>query len=952
MGENINESAPAAVEDEPLRTGTIAEELWAKLGDPGTAEIEIPAFRPAADESIAESGKAYLARVRDSLCAAHERWLPARPIEQAFARALDNVLDAIFEGALEEAAARRKTAPRIAMIATGGYGRGELAPFSDVDILFVHDSRSAGSTKKVAEQVLYVLWDLALDVGHAVRTIPECVKFAGEDDTIRTAMLDARLLRGDAKLWEEFTREVLEKAVLRDPDKYVEVKLGETRRRHEQYGSSVYRLEPNVKEGPGGLRDFQTVLWIGKIKFRVKDVRGLHQLGFLSRKELSEFHRYYDFLLRVRHELHFQANQKADRLSFDLQSKVPPGMGFPDSEPTSVAAERFMRRYYLVTRAGQGLTTIVLERMRQYGRTRPRLTRFFRRPRKVAEVYQLAGGELSPLVDDLFEREPWRMMEIFEKAQELDADLTSRTRELLYMNRYNAADAFLKDERAHESFRRIISRDRRIFRTLWEMHDLRLLTKYMPEFRTITCHVQHDAYHRYTTDIHTLFVVRECRRIMAGILSDELPLATELGKEVERKHVLYLSCMFHDIGKNMGGNHSDRGAIRAREICRRIGLFDEDVADVEWLVRDHLGLSQLALKRDLNDPRTISAFASRVRTVERLELLYLLTVSDMRATGPEVWTPWKGQLIDEAFRVTRYALEHGRIAPEDLEEMATQRGHEVVRLLSAEYPEELIREQLGLFPPRYFLVNSPGKIARHTRMILSHGIVGGDGEHLRKDFRAEPVWLEHETIPNTPYFEVTVYSLDQPRFFANVAGVFAGHGLSILSADITTLRDGSVVDVFHVSDPFERFTYEEDRWERVRKDLAEVLGGKRKAADLVAQTTMPVGLARFVARYPTGISFDNMSSRKYTIIDLTTGDRIGLLYTITNALSDLGLVIHLAKVSTKKERADDTFYVTDIFGQKIREDGKLRRIEEALRRALGVEQQVKLSEGERLLQSP
>lgn len=921
---------------EPPQTpiSVLVAELSQELGTPGEGEVRVPPFRPRKDMVPAEAGKAYLRRMRQHIRKQHDAGASSRAVERAFAKALDNVLKKYFALGLEKVSAKRKTHPQVALLAVGGYGRGELAPFSDVDVLFLFGGRSAGAAKKISETVLYGLWDLGLDVGYSVRTIGDCVKFAEEDVTVRTAMLDARLVSGDKQLWKQFREEVSEDALQKKPDKYLEERMRALEKRHEKYGGeTVYLLEPNVKEGLGGLRDFQTILWIAKVKFHVKEIGELHQLGFLNRSELEQFNRYFDFLLRVRHELHFQADRKTDRLAFDLQPKVAPAMGFSKGE-SARSAEWFMRRYYLVTRAGAQLTRMILDRMNEYGVSLPqRIVRAWRRPKDVGDGFQLLGGKLTVADPDLFEREPWKMMLIFERAQELDVDISNKAQEALYLHRQKASKVFLEDERVHASFRRIIQSRGRIFRTLWLMHELRLLTKYIPEYRTITCHVQHDAYHVHTTDIHTLFAIRELRAIMKGELEEELPLLTQLGKDIRRPHVLYLGLMFHDVGKNMGGNHSEKGAERAREICTRMGLDETDIEDVVWLVRDHLLLSHIALKRDLNDPVQISAFASEVRTLDRLEMLHLLTTADMRAVGPEVWTPWKGGLCDDAFRVTKYALEHGRINAQDLQKLANERTEAVIAELAGEYPEEVLREELMMFPSRYFLVHSARQIVRHLHMVLAHRAEYGKGG--TKSFSEVPVRIQHHHIGGTPYYEIVLYSLDVPRFFSMAAGAFAACGLSILSADITTLGDGTLLDVFHVADPFQRLADGEAGWERLETTLTKVLQGKKPVGKLVAQIREPVNLARFSKNYPTRISFDNDSSSQYTIVDVTTGDRMGLLYRVTGALAEAGVTISLAKVSTKKERADDTFYITDIFGQKIKDAEKLAKVEQLLREAIG-----------------
>lgn len=859
---------------------------------------------------------------------AHDEGASGRFVTRLHAETIDQLL-----GFLVTEARKTVTEPPLSwcLMAIGGYGRNERSPLSDIDIQFVGTDKDSGPLAKLVEKIVFWLWDLKFEVGYSVRRITECEEMVRSDETVRTALCASRFLEGDPNCYRQYESRILQKVLREAPDKFVERQIDLMRQRHEKFGDSVFLLEPNVKEGRGGLRDIQVLSWLSFVKFGTHTLKELAGRGFLNQTELVQLQRAYDFMLRTRNELHYLSGSgKSDRLGFELQEGVARYFGFSDKDGRR-GVERFMRRFYLMANTVNDVVSRTVERIAEYGRTptiRSRLKAKLSRPKDIADGIHLVNGELSFTSRDVLERRPEAMIEIFRHSQLLNKDVSRVAKEMIYLNSLTGGADLSMNQAAQYAFRDLFTGQTRLHGILKDMHMLRLLSRVLPEWRTIACHVQHDAYHVYTTDVHTLFCMKDLRHFTLGHYRQDYPELCELAQSCERPHVLSLGLFFHDIGKNMGGNHAVKGAAKARAACSRMGLPPQDVDDIEWLVLKHLDYPHVALKRDINDPHQISLFAAMCGRREMLDMLYVLTVCDIRGTGPDLWTEWKHQLTKRLHDITAVAIDKGRYDESDVQREIARTSSAVLNLLHEQFSGPEVETELGLFPTRYFFATGTEQIAEHVQFVLdakTKASARGD-ENPGAPFRERSFWLYRKEIAGTPYTEVAIFTLDAKGLFAKVTGVFSAAGLSILTANINTRRDGTVFDVFWVRDPYGKYAGDPKRWDRLETMLDEAITGRRRVASMLTQSQQGMRSSPIPFQIPVKIKIDNDSSREHTIIDITAGDRLGLLHAVAQAMTDLGLSIHLAKITTKKERVDDAFYVTDIFGHKIRDQKRITKI--------------------------
>ncbi len=843
--------------------------------------------------------KAYLKEGQAAIRARHRAGASGREVLGLHTALMDGLVTTLF--ALAEADFFRQhltVKERLAVVAVGGYGRGEMSPGSDVDIMFLYPWKASVYVQTVTERVLYALWDLGLQVGNAVRRIGDAVKLSQADLTVRTAFLDSRFLTGDRSLFDEYLRVIRKEVLYKDVAGFIDEKLRELRQRHEKFGGSVYILEPNVKEGQGGLRDVHTALWIAKAKFKIAELKELKFKGVMTEREYALVERAIDFLWQVRNELHYRSGRKNDRLTFEHQEAIADALGFRATR-RSLGVERFMRAYYLRALAITEFSERVIAHCRE-SRSRTRTLVGYLTQREVAPGFKLFNGELTVTRPGLFAERPAAMMEAFEHAARLGVPLSGYLEELIRQNLGRVDAAFRRDPEVNASFRRLLTLKRGVGSALRAMNRLHFLGLYVPEFGRLLCKMQHDVYHVYTVDEHLLKAVGQLRRLQKGEYTERFPQLSAIADEIERPDLLILGVFLHDIGKGHGHGHVPRGARIAVRVGTRMGYPPEDVEVLEFLALHHLTMSQLAQKRDLSDEKLVRGFARTVGTLERLKMLYLLTFADMRAVGPEVWTPWKGSLLQELYEKTAAVLRDGHLVPGRPEERAAY---------------------FRTLPPRYLLINSAEEIAAHARVAL------GQGD------RPLATSLTHR--PDRGYSELVVSTLDMPGLFAKIAGVLAGHAVNILSAQIHTRRDGYALDIFQLTSPVGDVLADPRRWERVLADLEAAITGRLRVADLVARHRRPTLLSgRPRPKVATSVEIDNEASDAYTVIDVYAQDRIGLLYSITSALASLGLTIAISKITTKGDKAEDVFYVSDIFGQKITSPQRLEDIRTALERAI------------------
>ena len=846
-------------------------------------------------------------------------------------RDLTRQMDLLIRGVLDFAERRLygttnpTTGEELAVVAVGGYGRGELAPASDIDLLILHPYKRTPHVEQMAEFLLYRLFDLRLTVGHAMRSVPECIKLAKSDLSVRTALLEARLIWGSVPLFEELTGTYRKEIVAgRAPD-FIEAKLAERDQRHQKLGDSRFLLEPNIKEGKGGLRDIQTLIWIGRFLYGIREASELVQHGVLTRPLLRTFLHARRFLWTVRCHLHYLTGRPEERLTFDVQPEIAQRMGYRDRSRLR-AVERFMKRYYLVARDVGALTRVVCAGLEERHQRRPliALPRLGFGRRRI-NGFTIQGGRVGLEDPQLFARTPIKMLEIFHLSQERELDLHPEVVSAIGLNLKRIDGELREHPEANRLFLDILCSRKDPALTLGRMNECGLLGRFIPDFGRVVGQMQHNLYHVYTVDEHTIRAVGIVGQMERGELADELPLATELMPKLLSRRELYVATFLHDLGKARSGNHSIVGEEIAHRLCPRFGLPDESTETVAWLVRHHLVLSQYAFKRDTEDPQTIADFVGIVQSPERLKLLLVLTAADIRAVGPGVWNGWKGQLLRELYLETASAMATG----DPQGRRATRIGAAKRRLretLAAEaeggWTGEAVDAYIERHDPRYWLGFGTAEHVRHAQIVRAADAVRAP---LAVDFRAD------EFRART---EVLLYAADHPGLFMKVAGALALSGASIVDAHIFTTNDGMALDILGFQDQGEHGAIgDPGRLERIRRNIEKALGGEiwlEKA--LAARRSLPRRTDVF--QVEPRVLIDNTASRTHSVIEVNGRDRPGLLFDLAKTLKELGLVIHSAHISTYGERVVDVFYVKDVFGLKLTQRNKQQRLERSLAEVL------------------
>ncbi len=886
----------AAAWDERLAAAREAEAPWepmvAFLGD---------------DADRAQRVRRWVVEARHRARLLHEAGAGGGEVVRVWTRWMDHAVVGLFRAALRE---HGDDLGRVSLLALGGYGREELSPQSDLDIL-VLQGHGADLTSLV-EKILYPLWDAGLDVQCVARTPEENLRVAREDSRSRTSLLEGRFLEGTRGLFAGYERLVLEQEIFgRGVRPFVEGKLAEMEARHERFGSTVYLLEPNVKEGPGGLRDIHTALWVAKVRFKARSPDELLQRGAVPPGELAALQEAREFLLRVRNHLHFLAGRREDRLTYEFQDEAAPFFGYPD-DGTIPGVERFLQAYYECANRVTHFAGAVIRRATAGLVPRPQAAG----AREVVPGVRVRRGEvyLSP---PAVEKRPLAMLEAFEVAQTHGVDLSPEALEVIRANLHRVDDRFRRDPHAVELFLKILRHPRRVATTLLRMHDVRFLDRFIPEFSRIFCRVQRELNHCFPVDVHSLFAVQELRRIARGEYAEEFPLLTRLSGELERPDILYLAALLHDVGKGEGGGaHAERGGEIALAVGERMGLTPRDREDLVFLVEKHLVLSRTAQGRDLHDEDLIRAFAQEVGEAERLKMIYLLTVADIRAVGPGAWTAWKDLLFRELYEKALRALE----SREGTDRKRARERVEAVRerlrrLLAAEPPAEVEAFLSGVEHPQYLLANPLDALARHFAAFKGRG--------------KTPV-ISFRPVTAQGYTEVLVVARDRPGLFAEIAGLLAAHRINVLSAVLNTREDGWVVDCLHVSGPAGD-DLEEQRREGWRRDVEDVLAGRKTLGQALGDRLRPRGgLPRRRPAVPTRIRVDQEASQRFTVVDLQTADRVGLLYDVARTLAAQGLNLRLAKIATTLEQVLDSFYVETAEGEKLLEPSRVAALEQAL----------------------
>jgi [protein-PII] uridylyltransferase len=809
---------------------------------------------------------------------------------------------------------------KLAVVAVGGYGRGEMAPYSDVDLLFLLPYKQTPHTEQVVEYLLYLLWDLRLKVGHATRSIDECLRYAKNDLTIRTALLEARYVWGEQALFAELKSRFDNEIVRVTAGQFIELKLAERDARHQRVGDSRYQLEPNVKEGKGGLRDLHTLYWLAKYIYRIDDVAKLVELKVLSEEESQRFARAQAFLWTVRCHLHYLAGRAEEHLTFDMQTRIGERMGYRD-HAGSRGVERFMKHYFLVAKDVGDLTRIFCAIL-QVDQKKPRRLAWMRwggGGRRGLAPFTLDGGRLTIPSKEFFKEDPVGILRLFHAAQEHELDihphaLRAVTRSLRVVN------AELRENpEANRLFLEILTSRKDPETALRRMNEAGVFGRFIPDFGRVVAQMQYDMYHVYTVDEHTLFAIGILHQIEQGALKSELPLATAIAPTIVSRRALYLATLLHDIAKGRGGDHSVIGEKIALKMGPRLGLTDEETETVAWLVRWHLLMSGVAFKLDIGDPQTIQNFVERVQSPERLKLLLVLTVADIRAVGPKVWNGWKAALLRELYHSAFDLISGGATAEARDSRIASAQA--VVRQLLPEFSDEEFAAFVSRGYPFYWLSLDAETHARHARLMR------------KADLSGAPLSVETRIDPQRAVTEITLYTADHPGLFSRIAGALAVNGTNIVDAKIMTMANGMALDTFWIQDHNGEPVDRPDKLARISVAFENVLTGELKPHREFARPPA-IQSRTSVFTVPPRVLIDNQASRSHTVVEVNGRDRPGLLHELTRELTRLSLQVSSAKISTYGEKVVDVFYVKNLFGHKVDQDEKLAEIRTALEAVL------------------
>ncbi len=825
----------------------------------------------------------------------------------------DEIIRILFEFAAGELypARVRSQAERMTVIATGGYGRGLLAPGSDIDLLFVLPYKQTAWGESVAEAVLYCLWDMGLKVGHATRSVNECIRQARSDMTIRTALLESRYLLGDATLYSELKARFDKEVVQGTAPEFVAAKLAEREERHRRAGQSRYLVEPNVKDGKGGLRDLHTLFWIAKYVYRVREPEELIERGVFDAEEYRLFRRCEDFLWSVRCNMHFLAGRAEERLSFDIQREIAVRLGYTE-HPGLRDVERFMKHYFLIAKDVGDLTAILCAGLEErQAKPAPVLSRVIARLRPArgqqrlteTDDFVIDNNRINIARADVFKRDPVNLIRLFHLAQKHNLAIRPEAMRAATRSLHLINLQLREDKEANRLFLEILTSKNEAETVLRRMNEAGVLGKFVRAFGRIVAMMQFNMYHHYTVDEHLIRCIGVLNEIERGENRD-VALASELIRTIQPEHrtVLYVALFLHDIAKGRIEDHSIAGARIARRFCPRLGLGAAETELVAWLVEVHLVMSTVAQSRDLSDRKTIENFAAVVQSLERMKLLTILTTADIRAVGPGVWNGWKAQLIRTLYYETEPVLTGGFSEVNRAERVALAKAE--FRAQMADWPEATLDAYLARHYPAYWLkVDLAHKVA-HARFVRT---TQEAGKRL-----ATSVGFDVERGVT----ELTVFAPDHPWLLSIIAGACALAGANIVDAQIYTTTDGLALDTIAVSREFEHDEDEARRAGRICDTIEKAVRGQIRLPEVVPKRAPPKGRLKAFAIEPE-VTINNQWSRRYTVVEVTGLDRPGLLYELTSTLSKLNLNIASAHVATFGERVVDVFYVTDLLGAKI-----------------------------------
>ncbi len=876
------------------------------------------ALRAVAVQLLRDANKAGRAAIAAAFA---EQPFAARPLTRSYSYLTDGlVTTALFVASqLLHPLSNPTAGERIAVIAVGGYGRGEMAPLSDVDLLFLTPYKITAWAESVIESMLYILWDLKLKVGHASRTIRDCVRLGGEDFTIRTAMLEHRFVAGHAPLADELDKTLKTDLFAGTGREFIEAKLAEREARHLKQGQR-YMVEPNVKEGKGGLRDLQSLFWIAKYIYEVHDTAELVPLGVFRPDEYDRFIKAEDFLWATRSHLHLITGRASEKLSFDMQVEVAARMGYQDRAGRR-GVELFMHDYFRHATSVGDLTRIFLTKLEaMHAKGAPLLERIFRRKPKVKAGYKVIHNRLDITNPKSFLADKLNILRLFEEGLRTGMLIHPDAMRLVTANLKLIDEDMRQNKEARRIFLDLLLKHGNPERALRRMNELGVLGAFVPEFEPIVAMMQFNMYHSYTVDEHTIQCIANLAQIERGELIEELPIASSILSDGLNRKVLYTALLVHDTGKGRPEDHSILGARIARKVAPRLGLSKVESETVEWLVRHHLLMSDMAQKRDIADPRTVRDFAKAVQTVKRLDLLTVLTVCDIRGVGPDVWNNWKAALIRALYRQTRRALETGM---EDLNR--ENRGAEAKKALRAALPD-WPKSALKVETARHYDPYWQGlHVTAHVDFATMLRELEESGDPAKIIIHMFP---DEDRDATRACFVMA----DHPGIFARIAGALALVGANVVDARSYTSRDGYITDAFWIQDA-DGHPFEASRLTRLSKMIKKTLKGEVIARDAL-KSRDKVKKRERAFNVPTHIAFDNDGSEIYTIIEVDTRDRPGLLYDLARTLAEANVYIANAVIATYGAQVVDTFYVKDMFGLKYHSKSKQNTLEKKLRTAI------------------
>ena len=871
---------------------------------------------PELDRAVATRVRGYLEAVRAYLLELHQAGRSGREVNEVNSDCIDRMVRGLFSLAEDHLLAANRSIERdLSLLAVGGYSRREMSCHSDVDLLFLYRSELSPYVVSIAERLQYWMWDAGLAVGCATRTIEETASLGLEDITVRTAVLTARYLCGDGVLFQDFT-DAVRKEFIPDDLSFVEEQERNLRDRHTRFGESLFLLQPNVKEGAGGLRDYHVAYWVMRgMQPSSRDAEDLLHFGLLTESEMADLAEALDFLWRVRNDLHLGTGRRTDQMSFDLQEKVARSLGYETGldENADLPVERFMRDYYRAARVIRNASELVLEQYLSRARGRDRDVH----AREVEDGFRVTDEHLEiPHASYLRER-PVRLLRAFEVAQNHEVPLSRMARRLVTENLGLMTESVRRDPESADIFLRILGSERRVMRTLMQMNEVGLLAAFLPEWEHIVCRWQHVVFHTYTVDVHSIFLVEELRRLWRGKYEREMHDMTRLIQEVDDRPVLFLGCLLHDIGKGYGGNHSEIGTERASLSLERLGLSTERTERVRFLVRHHLLMSHLAQRRDLSDPQLILDFAELCGDRKNLRSLYLLTFADIRASSTGAWNEWKHQLLKELFERTSEFLETGADNREKAgalieKRVEIRRDGARAQLRGMGFEDARIESFFADLPRRYFVSHTPKQIARHAEVVFDYG----DECPVATAFREM----------RGGFTEFILCTNDLHGLQARVAGTLTGAGCNILGSHVYTGKSGFALEVYRISTPEGGPDERELARDRLRRDLSDVLMGRLPVEELVARRRGPRGLRKPASAAPPSVEISNTESDFYTLVDVVADDRIGLLYSLTEVIARHGFEIYISKAATVLDQVTDTFYLKDAKGEKISGEGTLEKL--------------------------